>query len=56
MKIATKFQNVISFSIAFLFHQIHTSNIQQKQIPYQQISYMKQNKLGLSINAMNNMQ
>ena len=28
MKIATKFQNVISFGIAFLFHQIHSSNIQ----------------------------
>lgn len=56
MKIATKFQNVISFGIAFLFHQIHSSNIQQKQNPQQQISKMNQNKLGLSINAMNNMQ
>lgn len=54
MKIATKFQNVISFGIAFLFHQIHSSNIQQKQNPQQQISKMNQNKLGLSINAMNN--
>ena len=32
-KIASKFQNVISFGIAFLFHQIHSTNIQQKQSP-----------------------
>jgi hypothetical protein len=32
-KVQQKFSNVITFALAFLFHQIHATNIQQKQSP-----------------------
>lgn len=34
-KVQHKFSNVITFGFAFLFHQIHCTNIQQKQSPVQ---------------------
>ena len=42
-----KFSNVITFGFAFLFHQIHSTNIQQKQSPIQS-SHAKPAKLQIN--------
>jgi len=49
-KVQHKFSDVITFGFAFLFHQIHSTNIQQKQSPIQS-NHVKPAKLQINPNS-----